>query len=83
MSRRLVDQLVDELQLDGHLTPHAAAVCTVSALDILRHHRWAALRLIFAPKRHYEPLADQVVEQHFPRGRRHLRPVPPCTGDAA
>lgn len=66
----LLGDLADELELDGSITPYAAAVETCTALDVLRAHRWQALRLLFAPQRQFDEWAEQVCEQRA-RWRDH------------
>lgn len=66
----LLADLADELELDGHITPYAAAIEAATALDVLRAHRWQALRLLFAPGRRFDRWAEQVCEQRA-RWRNH------------
>lgn len=77
----LLGDLADELELDGSVTPHAAAVEAATALDVLRAHRWQALRLLFAPGHRFDQWAEQVCEQRARWRDRDLRLVP--GGDAA
>jgi len=77
----LLGDLADELELDGSITPYAAAIETCTALDVLRAHRWQALRLLLAPQRQFDEWAEQVCEQRARWRDRDLRLVP--GGDAA
>jgi hypothetical protein len=76
----LLGDLADELELDGSVTPHAAAVEAATALDVLRAHRWQALRLLFAPGHRFDQWADDVMEQRARWRDRDLRLIP---GDGA
>ena len=71
----LLSDLADELELDGSITPYAAAVEAATALDVLRAHRWQALRLLFAPQREFDEWAEQVCEQRARWRDRDLRVI--------
>lgn len=77
----VLDTLADTLQLDGSIAPYAAAVEACTALDVLRAHRWRALRVLFAPGHRFDQWAEQVCEQRARWRDRDLRLVP--GGDAA